>query len=275
LSAFPDDQEREVGLRFTHVRFQPKPILQDPAEYSGQSAITVSCTQMAEAKEQRRLISAWEKALPQMRELRRLDFVCHFSRGLLSAVAAVPNLEELYIKWSNLKSVEPLLQAKSLKSFHLGSSPSVQDPELLVQLPLIQLSLENVRAVYDLKWLQEMPLLEHLYLEGGMWWTQKIDCLEPLQALKSLEWLSLVGARVRDRASLRTVEAMPSLKVFETSWYWPKGALRQLAQRRPDLWVNERRWPNWQDLHEREMIIRVHESWESFSAAAKEQLEEH
>jgi hypothetical protein len=241
------ERGNQSGIRYAIDR-----CMSSPEEYGGQEEIAIACTQLADSREQGRLVKAWSEALPTMTRVRRIGFRSHFPRRLFDAVCSVPNLEALYIKWSNLQSLAPIVRAKKLQSFHLGSSPSVIDPESLRGLKNLRyLWLENIPALYDLEWIAEMTQLEELNLCGGVGSTQRIASLRPLVRLSKLHKLSLNGARVADKTSIMALAELPNLADAEVFWYWPKGVVKRLAQARPDMIVNDQRWPDWQDMDER------------------------
>jgi len=249
-------ENRPQGYFFTHARFTPDDLLRDPADYQGQEAICISCTQLADESEQKRLVRAWAVALPTLANLRRVHFTSRFPNSLLAPLCRMTWLEELSIKWSGLKDIGPIQNLVNLKALDIGSSPSISNPETIGKLAqLKRLRIENVRAVYDLGWIGDMPQLDQLGVEGSMWSVQKVEAITPLKRLAALNRLSMVGAKIKDRRSLMDIAEMPSLQVFDTTWNWPKGALRRLVDARPDLWVNGQRGPEWQDLEDRVMDL--------------------
>ena len=234
----------------------PDDLLRDPADYQGQEAICISCTQLPDESEQKRLVRTWAVALPTLTNLRRIHFTSRFPNSLLAPLCRVTWLEELSIKWSGLKDIGPIQNLVNLKALDIGSSPSVANPEIIGKLQqLKRLNIENIRAVYDLGWIADMAQLDQLGLQGSNWTVQNVHSIAPLKKLPTLSRLFLVGTKVKDRRSLMDIAEMPSLQVFDTTWNWPKGALRQLVDARPDLWVNGQRGPEWQELEDRVMDL--------------------
>ncbi len=255
LASFLRENQPE-GYLFTHARFFPRYHFNDPESYSDQAAISVSCTQMADPKEQGRLVKAWSKALPGFNDLKEFYFLSRFPNDLLLPVSQIPHLQHLHIKWSGLKNIEALGRLASLQDLHIGSSPSICNPEVVLSLPkLRRLSFENIRVIYDLSWIAQMSQIQELHIDGGNWATQKVLSLEPLKSLVELEKFSFVGSSLKMKGSLMVLAEMPSLKAAWLSWNWPKGMLKQLVKVRPDLWVNGQRCEHWQEANDRIMDL--------------------
>lgn len=232
------------GYSFAHARFLPDKLVHHPSEYEGEAEVVVSCTQQ---ENQTKLVRAWARMLPTMTDLRTVHFCSRFPTALIEPLGEMVWLESLHIKWSGVKSIGPWRGLANLQEFHLGSSPSLADPEVVLEWPkLRRLSFENIRSIYDIEWVSAMRNMTELSLTGSMWTRQKLLSLRPLHRLSKLERLSLIATTVKDKESLFVLADMSSLRSFDTAYYWPKGSLDRLAELRRDLWIGGMKWPDFE-----------------------------
>ncbi len=150
-----------------HRDAQPK-ALRSPDEYGGGADLAICCTQLElPAAQQRKLVAQWVQALPTMRAVRRLWFTSRMSQELFDAACRIEGLEDLWIHWSGITSLQAVSGLGKLKRFRLGQSASVS-------------TLQPLAGMTGLQW---------LFLNG----VAKVPGLEPLTTLSGLEGLFLAG----------------------------------------------------------------------------------
>ena len=124
----------------------------------------------------------------------------------------MPSLTGLWIKWSGIVNLEPLLDLKRIFALHLGSSTGVTSIDVLGKMATLkQLSLENLKVIKDLSPLSRLSGLKQLGTVGAfpdtVW---EVETLEPLGELKSLEYFTMGMLRPNDR-SLRPLANLTKL----------------------------------------------------------------
>ena len=140
----------------------------------------------------------------------------------------VPNLQGLYVKWSNIKTMKAIAVARHLRFFHLGSSTRLESLEPLRSLGnLIWLELENIKRITNLALLGELQSLEGLDVSGSMWPVQVVDSLAPIAKLRRLRHLCLLNLRSRDK-TLRTLLPLTTLERFLTALWWSEEEVRAI-----------------------------------------------
>lgn len=148
------------------------------------------------------------------------------------------NLEGLWIKWSGITDLNPIIKLKRLKYLHIGSSPSASPLESLNHLDnLVWLEISNIRAAYDLEFLASMSQLKGLDVSGD---TNSAKCLVvknllPLAHLSNLEWLSLSCLRSEDE-SLAAIGNLKNLRWFGVGANFPMEEYARLAAILPDTY---------------------------------------
>ena len=124
---------------------------------------------------------------------------------------------------------------KSLKFFHLGSSPSVESIDVFQEIDqLIVLELENIKKIRDLSPLANLISLEGLSISGSTWTTQIVESLAPLSELQNLRYLFLINLRSLDN-TLIPLTHIKSLESIKTSYVWPKSEFQLLRDSLPKL----------------------------------------
>jgi hypothetical protein len=212
----------------------PPAVIEDPVEYRGTQAVTIACTQLADTARQRRLVRAWRTVLPTLTELRFLWLTSRVPQDLFEAACRVPSLEGLYIKWSTIKDLRPLIDAPTLRYVHIGSTAKAADPKPVGRLTrLTVLELESMPSLCQLEVLGELANLEQLAVEGGMWVTQHVESLAPLARLVGLRHLGLANLRAADPHSLRALASLTVLEHLRLAMWWPKEDLQFLSKALP------------------------------------------
>ena len=207
-----------------------------PDEYDGSSKLNIVCTQLTISEyQQRKLVNQWCQLLPEMNQIRYLWFSSRVNQAMLDAVCDNHFIEGLYIKWGGIKDLTKLKNMKSLKFFHLGTSPSVESIEVFLEMgQLIVLELENIKKIRDLSPLHILNKLEGLAITGSMWTTQIVNSLEPLSTLENLRYIFLFNLNVLDRtlAPLAKIKTSQSIKTY---YWWPKSEFQLLRDSLPEL----------------------------------------
>ena len=129
--------------------FPPKSVA-EPDQYDGGPNLNVVCTQLSDRTPyaQRKLVDRWCKALPGMKGVRILWFNSRVPQLLFDAACRVPGLEGLYVKWSGIKTLAALHEARDLRYLHLGSSPGIESMEPLGAMTQLRwLDIENFKKI--------------------------------------------------------------------------------------------------------------------------------
>ena len=117
-----------------YSRNQDTPPITEVSEYTGQDVLRVSCTQIYPPANQKRIVSEWCAALPQLDGVKTLCFNSRVTQSLFDAASLMPGLEALYVKWGGIKTVASILGSKRLQVLTLGSNPAIQDIGLLGEM---------------------------------------------------------------------------------------------------------------------------------------------
>lgn len=217
--------------------FPPRTV-RDPVDYDGGERLSLSITQTTlKPGQQKALVREWCALLPKLANVHTLWFHTKVTQEIFEAACAMPNLEGLYIKWSAITSLVPIVGLKRLAHLHLGGAPSATHIEAVAQLPaLVSLDITNVRAAGDLRFLQGLPKLRELWVGGDSNSLKPlmIASLEPLTALRELELLTLTTVRLAD-GSLAPLAELPRLTHLGLANTFPMEEYARLAGQRPDI----------------------------------------
>lgn len=217
--------------------FPPKAV-RHPEQYDGGTRLNLVCTQTdLPAKEQRHLVQRWCELLPTLDNLRILWFNSKVSQEMFDAACDNPNLQGLYIKWSDIRSLEPIAKLQQLTHLHIGGAPSVQALESLHALPyLVDLELSKVGATSNLDFLRGLPQLRSLALSGDRNSIKalKIESLAPLASLGELQRLELSCVSLLEE-SLAPIGELSKLQHLLLSNQFEMKELAQLAARMPQV----------------------------------------
>jgi hypothetical protein len=237
--------EREVELGFWHPKISGEMVdgrwqkaEQEPTPDSDRAQLRVVCTQLSDAKVQKRAVAAWCEALPGLGKVRRIWFDSRVTQPLFEAACRVPNLEGLWVKWSgaSIKSLAPLAHCPQLRHLHIGSSTQVTDLRPLAGLQELEvLELEAFVRARDLAPLARLPKLEQLGFYGSIWTTVKIPSLRPFGRLRTLRYLDIANLRAADPTSFRELARLKRLEHLWTATWWPEEDVRHVRERLPRL----------------------------------------
>lgn len=213
----------------------PTRVIRNPEELHNVEALRIACTQTGlSSTEQRKLVKRWCQVLPQVKA-KTLMFETKLNQELFDAATQVQGLQALYIKWSQIRAVDPIKECKSLIALEIGSSPSLTGLFNLRTLPnLKSLRLENVREAQNLDFVLGMKTLEEFGICGSVWTIQRLDNLWPLKDLDNLQLLWLIGARVL-YDGLRPLHGHRKLTALKSSFYFSKSEFFALRSATPSL----------------------------------------
>jgi len=215
--------------------FPPQPVTR-PEELGDSERLNVACTQTGlPARQQREIVTAWSQLLPTLSRLRFLWMTSRVPQSLFEAACRVPHLEGLYIKWSGITDLAPLMTATGLRHLHLGPSARVNSIAPIGELTQLSwLGLELLSGVRYLDPIRRLVDLEGLSSEGSMGTTWRVTTLAPLRTLKSLQYLSIANLRSDDR-TLAPLFQLSRLVQFRHATWWSESELEQIRRRNPGL----------------------------------------
>lgn len=204
-------RQMEYGVFYFHKdEPQPKRVI-EVAEYNGESALSIHCTQLGDSftpqyappKEKKRVLSEWCEFLSTQTEaFTALTFNTRMPQELFNAVCKQKKLRRLYVKWGSYPDISAVSNLKSLEYLYLGSGSSVQSIEPLARLErLVALSLENLQNIYDYSPLAQLARLESLDIHGDGFAPKHIhpDSLDFLTKMPQLRAFSFITARLRSK----------------------------------------------------------------------------
>jgi hypothetical protein len=214
----------------------PPAAINYPIEYDGDSKLNLICTQLdLSSYQQSKLIKEWCRLLPTLTSVNYLWFNSRTTQAMFEAACDLPTLEGLFIEWSGIKDLSPLINLKKLKYFHLGSSPSIESIVPLSSMnQLIVLHIENLKHIRNLKPLSVLTNLEGLAVEGSLWRTQIVESLRHLSPLKNLRYLFLGNLKSLDNTLIPLLE-LENLMNLTIGYNWPIDELRMLKESLPEL----------------------------------------
>lgn len=149
----------------------------------------------------------------------------------LDSICACSSLESLYI--DNIKTDElgALNRLPRLNILSLDTCSKVSSLAELGQLRLVQgLAITHFKNVHDLGPLSGLGGLRALGISGSMWTRMRVATLKPLGELKGLEFLHLTNIKAEDE-SLRSLEALTSLRKLDLANFYPMREFARLSQR--------------------------------------------
>ena len=199
-------------------------------QYKQSESLRLEITQLDHYSyyQQTKIVDRWCAELPNLKEVKYLWFASRVNQKMFDAACRVPNLERLYIKWSGIKNIDGLQNAKKLCHLWLGSSSQVESIDVLEEMDsLITLELQQLNRISDFSVLSKLTNLEGLGIDGSIWTAQKIDTLKPLANLRNLKYLTLINTRLKDK-SFDPILNLTELVRFESSWNYPEAEFEKL-----------------------------------------------
>ena len=158
--------------------------------------LTIIESNIATPYQKRKIKDSWANDIRGNEIIRTLWLPFKVNQEMFDAVCTLPNLEGLWIKWSDIKSIKEIRKLKKLKFLRIGSSTQLNDISVLSAMnQLLWLELENLKEISDFSVIDNLVNLRGLAIEGSMWTTQRIDSLRCLKNLGNLAYLSLGNTR--------------------------------------------------------------------------------
>ncbi len=206
-------------------------------EFKGGLRLNIACTQRIDLKptEQKRLVKSWVSFLPTCNKLEFLWFTTHTTQELFDSACKLDNLVGLYIKWSNVKSLDNITNLKNLKYLRIGSSAKIESIEPFRQMTNLEvLEIENFKKISDFSVLRHLTNLKFLGIEGGMYTKQRVDSYEPISSLTNLIHFSTVMISCPDK-SIDPILKLKKLQTFNWSFDISPAGMERLKKELPKL----------------------------------------
>jgi len=212
------------------------PVFTYPEELTNADRLCVACTQTGlTPSKQNALVRQWCKLLPTLDRVRTLWLTSRVPQALFDAACRIPNLEDLWVKWSGVTNITAIQGLPKLRYFYLGSSAGLHSISPLAEMAQLRwLGLENLKRIRTIEPVGSLTRLEGLVLQGSMWTTWKVKTLTPLSALENLRYLSLANLRSHDK-TLAPLFALRRLETFIRAAWWDEGELQEIRKRNPRL----------------------------------------
>lgn len=199
------------------MRRAKTPVLIEAAEYEGERAVIVACTQLGarvSARRAQRIVDEWAELLGEATPLASLEFTTRTPRRLFDALAGQPQLTRLVVKWGDYADLSPLGGLRALRHLELRGASAVTDVGPLAGLGgLESLVLEGFQTLADTSPLAHLRNLGELEL-GGAWMTPRNGHLGSIEFLRSLPRLErvLLHTVVVDDLDYSPLLDLPSLR---------------------------------------------------------------
>jgi hypothetical protein len=212
------------------------PAVQNIEDYRPGPILLLAITQLQTLApaQQKRLLSRWCALLPTLKEVKHLGFCSRVTQEMFDAACSMPNLEQLYVKWSAIVHIRELPKAKKLRCLRIGASSKLEGIEELAEMRnLIWLNLEQFNKIDDFTPVSGLVQLEYLGIDGSIWTQQRLRSLKPLAGLTELRLLTLLNTRAADN-SFDPLLGLHKLERFDCSWNYPEAEFAKL-KRLPNL----------------------------------------
>jgi Leucine-rich repeat (LRR) protein len=173
----------------------------------------------------------------RLRELRSLrELRCSgITPARLDVLAACDQLRVLDLAAVRVSDLEPLSALGHLQWLRIDGATKVESLGWLERLPaLSQLSLEGFSRVTSLEALGTQTDLEALDVSGSMWTRMTVRSFSPLAGMDRLRGLSLLNIKALDD-SLDVLAELPALERLDIARFSHWSAFARLAGRRPDV----------------------------------------
>lgn len=196
-------------------------------DYNSSSILHLTSGQSS-SPQRKKIIQKWCEMLPELDRISYLWLNMKVGQDLFESVCEISNLEGLYINSSGIKDISSLRKLTNLNHLYLGHLSQIVNIDILAELSsLITLDLEQINKISDFGFISNLPQLEGLSIDGGMWVTQKIDTLEPVGHLLNLKYLTLINTRIKDK-SFAPLLNLKNLIRFNTAWFYPEEEFEKL-----------------------------------------------
>ncbi|ADB15128.1 hypothetical protein Psta_0439 [Pirellula staleyi DSM 6068] len=184
--------------------------------------------------------------LPRFREIRRVHSPLH--EEWLPAFASMPNLEHVKLTLPKCKDIPSLACLKNLRTLVLGWNRQQESLEFVRGMDwLHSLCVSEAMGVTSLEPLSTLPELREIYIDGQISARYQVESLNPLSALKELQFAVLLVRLPKERRNLLPLK---QLKKLEYLWlsddYYPSeydALLDALPQLKEICFNGGKRWP--------------------------------
>jgi hypothetical protein len=208
--------------------------LERPADYRGQSRLSVSCTAWEEgdgAPRSRSTSREWITFFSEPREIVHLSFPFRLPKAVFRALATQTELRSLESTWSDIDTLEPLRSLARLERLTLAPGPATTSLEPIGSLTSLRhLDLSIRRGVRDLSPVGELHALETLRL-GTEGVVDSLGFIRQTRSLRHLEFFGRVSGKdyspLMERPDLEWVRIRPERGMTP--------AVRELAASVPGL----------------------------------------
>jgi hypothetical protein len=180
-------------------------------------------------------IKEWNKKLESLTNVEYLWTYHKLNQETFEKITRMRSLKGLNIKWSSIKSLEPIEGLQNIEHLHLGLSTNIYDLKSLKSLKnLITLETENLKKVKDWDVVGELDNLKGLGINGGMYEALKLNSIEFLKNLTTLKYLFLINTSVKNN-SLKPIENLKQLQCIRLSNRWKEEQFENLRIKLPNL----------------------------------------
>ncbi len=157
------------------------------------------------------------------------------NQDFLNEISNLHELAYLNIEVLTADDLSPLCKLPKLKILRLYGIRKAKDFVPLLNIDNLEsLLIENAKNLYSLKIFTNAHNLKALGIEGSMWTKQKIESLEPLAGLKSLEALFMSSVQLKDK-KLNYLAKIPNLKFLNCARFSSKREFDELKELMPKL----------------------------------------
>lgn len=177
----------------------------DPADYRGQVEVAISATQLAGVgvtpSRAKRILADWIELLSSGQlPIEKLALTSRVPQDLLDAVAGLPKLRELRVKWGPYADLAPLRSLSNLRVLTLRGATKLTSVEPLAGLKELEtLELSEVFRLSDPSPLRDLRGLRALTFGNASLSSDRVvtvTSVDFLVALEKLESLRLPGTRL-------------------------------------------------------------------------------
>ncbi len=175
--------------------------------------------------------------LERLKEFTRLESLWCFGidQKALICISECTSLEELHLDYNlRIGDIACLFNLKRLKVLTIDSCSKIESLNQISRFEELEgLSIVNFKNVHSIEPLSRMKSLRELGVAGSIWTRMKIDSLQPLSNLLSLEYLDLTNLKVQDE-SLRPIAELRRLKELSIANFYPMREFASLAGKLPE-----------------------------------------
>jgi len=188
-----------------------------------------------------RRIKNSHRGIGKLRNLKWLLAYC-VNQDCLDELAALSNLEVLYISELNATDLSPLKRCRALRNLIIKGATKVPNLDWLDGLPPLEsLLLEHFKLVHDLSAVVTLRSIRAFGIEGSMWTKQKVESLSPVSELKQLEALFMANCKA-DNDGLKPLHKLSNLRCLQAPGFYPDNEFLDLRAALPNLecqWFRE------------------------------------